>query len=236
MDRRTLGFLALTGGTALAITGAVVYSRRRGAALGRSDLGRSKREKKPRAIETRKKGGMTTTHYRTEAMPIRQRVGILQDLTHESIKDPEMRKLALRITRHCPERDGKCEAKAIYDWMKKNIRYTGDIGPHKLGRNGPVEGIDLFQHAARTIEFGGGDCDDHSIVGCTLAAHNGLTCRYRVTGPRKSLKDDDFTHIYPIIGLPKNTPRRWIAIDTTLPGRSNFGQEAAHAKRKDFAA
>lgn len=236
MGSKTLGWVLLGAGAAAVTVGAVVAVRSRKRQLSGS-LGRVQ--------ERVQSGGMTLTHHRSEKLPIDERIAILQDLTHKSVQDPQMRKLALQITRHCPARDGECEAKAIYGWMKKNIRYTGDVGPLKLGRDGPVEAIDLFQHAARTVEFGGGDCDDHSILGCTLAAHNGLTCKYRVTSPNRrrrgrnrlgKAKADDYTHIYAMVGLPKNNPRKWVALDSTLPGRKRYAAQAPYGKHLDYAA
>ncbi len=182
-----------------------------------------------------KKAGMTVTTYTAKKeIPIKERVAIIQDLIHEGVKQPELRKLALQITRTCPARDGTCESRAIYEWVRRNIRYTGDIAPHKHGRNGAYEPIDLFQRADRTIEFGGGDCDDHTILVSTIAILNGIQAKARVTS-RNAGPQEDYTHIYPVLGVPKMRPQRWLAADTTLPGRY-FGVEAPHAKRLDFAA
>jgi len=101
---------------------------------------------------------MTLTHYRSNNMPIEERVGYIQDMVWKSVQDPRFRKFALSVTKHCPSRDGECEAKAIFDYVYKNVRYTGDIAPVKMGRNGPVEGIDYFPSAKRVIEFGAEDC------------------------------------------------------------------------------
>lgn len=226
MDRRVvLGIVGL--GAIAAGTVAVIAVQRRRESLGRPKklLGRSRI---PKPIESAK--GLK--HYRS-SMPIQERVGILQDLTYKSVQDPEMRKLALGITRGSPERDGEAEARAIYGWMRDHVRYSGDIGPHKLGRKGPVEGIDLFQSAARTVEFGAGDCDDHAILACTLALHNGLACKYRVTSP--SRRGEEYSHIYAMVGLPKNRPSKWIAMDTTLE-RGRFGTEAPFGRSLDFVA
>jgi transglutaminase-like putative cysteine protease len=232
MERRTL--IVAGVGAAVVVTGVVLYvrSRRKKELLGRNSkiLGRPQKKSAPR--ETVESGGMVLKHHRSRKMPIKERVGILQDLTHKSVQDPEMRKLALQITRGCQARDGECEARAIYNWTKSNVRYSGDVGPHKLGRGGPVEGIDLFQTAARTVDFGAGDCDDASILNCTLALHNGLACKYRVTGPAGR---EEFTHIYAMVGLPKNAPKKWIALDTTLP-HGKLGTEAPYGRRLDFVA
>jgi hypothetical protein len=77
-------------------------------------------------------------------------------------------------------------------------------------------------------------CDDHAILACTSALHNGLSCKYRVTSPRRG-RGDDYTHIYAMIGLPKMRPTKWVAVDTTLPGR-RYGAEAPYAKKLDFVA
>ena len=222
--KKVLGFALLFLG--VGATGAVVYfaTRDKSGSLGRGLPLES--------IETNE--GYKLTHHRMKDMPIEKRVEILQNMTANSVKDPRMRKIALQMTRKCKERDASCEAKAIYSWMKKNIRYTGDIGPHALWHGGPVEGVDLFQSAYRTVEFGGGDCDDHSLLACTSALLNGMSCQYRVTSPRKG-KKDDYTHIYAMIGLPKMRPSKWVAVDTTLPG-SRYGVEAPYAKKLDFVA
>ncbi len=177
--------------------------------------------------------GMKVEHRRSATMPIEERVASIQDLVWKGVQEPKMRKLALEITRHCPERDGLCEAKAVYDYVKKRVRYTGDIAPVKMGRNGPVEGVDLFQRGDRTLEFGGGDCDDHSTLGATLLALNGIMPRLRVTASKRNGDDE---HIYVGALLPKEKPSKFIALDTTLPGANKFGIEYPAGRITDFPA
>jgi hypothetical protein len=64
-----------------------------------------------------------------------------------SIRDPEMRRIGLAVTEVCKARDDRCELMAIYDFVKRNIRYTGD-----------VTNKDTFQSAWVTMQMGGGDC------------------------------------------------------------------------------
>lgn len=178
-------------------------------------------------------GGMVMAHRRSAMMPIEERVASIQDLVWKGVNDPQMRKLALGITKHCPERDGLCEARAVYDYVKKRVRYTGDVAPVKMGRNGPVEGVDLFQSGKRTLEFGGGDCDDNSILNATLLAHNGIMPRLRVTASKRNGDDE---HIYAGAMLPKEKPTKFVALDTTLPGDNNFGVEYPAGRITDFPA
>jgi hypothetical protein len=177
-------------------------------------------------------GGMRIEHRRSPDMPIEERVASIQDLVWKGVQDPRMRKLALQITKHCPERDGLCETKAVFDYVKKHVRYTGDVAPVKMGRNGPIEGVDLFQAGKRTLEFGGGDCDDHSTLISTLLALNGIMPRLRVTAQTRNGED---SHIYAIAGLPKENPGKWVALDTTLPGHK-FGVEYPAGRITDFPA
>lgn len=178
-------------------------------------------------------GGMKIEHRRSAEMPIEERVASIQDLVWKGVQDPQMRKLALQITKHCPERDGLCEAKAVYAFVKKHVRYTGDVAPVKMGRNGPVEGVDFFQLGKRTIEIGGGDCDDQAILGATLLAHNGITPRLRVTASQRNGEDE---HIYAGALLPKERPTKFYAIDSTLPGSNKFGVEYPAGRITDFPA
>jgi transglutaminase-like putative cysteine protease len=224
--------------------GGYLWLRRRetlqgGYLISDGDLGRSNDKIKvidqlapmPPKLQTTKAGGMAVTHYRAVGMPIEQRVRLIQEMVWKSVQDPRMRKLALEITRKCPERDGKCEARAIYNAVKKRVRYTGDVGVIKQGPDGPLEGVDFFPSAWRVWEFQGEDCDGHSILSSTLLALNGITPRLRVTTAPRS---NDDSHIYTVAGLPKIEPTKWIAVDSTLPGNGNFGVEAPWGRAKDF--
>lgn len=177
-------------------------------------------------------GNMTTTLREQHNMPIEVRVASIQKQIEKSIQDPEMRKLALKITAHCPERDGLCEAKAVYDFTKQRVRYTGDVAPIKWS-DGSVEGVDLFQSARRTIEIGGEDCDGHSIVNATLLALNGITPRLRVVKTRGA---EDWEHIFTGALLPKGGGDKFYALDTTLPGNDHFGREPNYHRYVDFDA
>lgn len=224
---RTVGLALIAGGAVAAVVGAFVYFRSR-----RSGLGFVESKALPIDGKPVVRNGMTLTHYRAKRIPIEKRLRIIQDLTWESVKDPRNRKIALDVTRQCPERDGECEAKAVYEAIKRKIRYTGDVAPIKMGADGPVEGVDLFQSAYRTWEFGGGDCDDHSVLAATLLSLNGVPAKFRVTAPYSNA---DYSHIYTVAGLPKMRPTRWVAIDSTLPGYQ-YGLEAPNGRKRDFPA
>ena len=236
--RKRLG-IAVGAASLAAVVGALVMLARRQSKLAGLGLIKPKYRLVDRKFEQApivgrsEGGGMKIEHRRSATMPIEERVASIQELVWKGVQDPRMRKLALKITAHCPERDGLCEAKAVYDYVKKHVRYTGDVAPVKMGRNGPVEGIDFFQRGDRTLEFGGGDCDDHSILGATLLAHNGIMPRLRVTA---SSRNGDDEHIYVGAMLPKERPSKFHALDTTLPGDNKFGTEFPAGRITDFPA
>jgi len=227
MTQRT-GWMLLLGGVGLSLLGGYVVYRRRALPLGRV----VDRLAAPAPIvgETKDRG-MTMQHRRSNNMSIEQRVRTIQDLVWKSVQVPAMRKLALAITNGCPERDELCEAKAIYTAVRNRVRYNGDIAPVKMGKDGPVEPIDLYQRADRTWEFGAADCDDQAILNATLLSLNGIPARLRVTAETKGA---DWGHIYAIGGLSKSNPTKWYALDTTLPGKNNFGKEVPFGKNLDF--
>jgi LPXTG-motif cell wall-anchored protein len=237
LTRKQWSFVGL--GLLLAGGGWYLYRKKRGlplfGTLGRSPAPRviTQRYAEAPVIGSYSDGNMKTTLRASNDMPIEERVATIQALVHKSVQDPEMRKLALKITSKCPERDGTCEARAIYDYVKKHVRYTGDIAPIRHP-NGEVEGIDLYQSARRTlIDLKGGDCDDQAIAISTLLALNGITPRLRVM---KEVANDDYSHIYAVAGLPKTAPDHWVALDTTLPSSDSFGVAVPHAEALDFPA
>jgi transglutaminase-like putative cysteine protease len=174
----------------------------------------------------------TTILRSSSDMPIEQRIGSIQKMIEKSVMDPEMRRLAFKITERCAERDGECEAKAIYKAIKKKVRYQGDVAPIRFS-SGETEGIDLYQSASKTWNWGGGDCDDQVALFATLASVIGLTTKLRVTAEAPDAED---SHIYPVVLLPKFDPKYAVAADTTLPGSFKFGVEAPAGKITDFDA
>lgn len=187
---------------------------------------------RPNPVQVTHAGNGMTQLFRTHRMSIQERIGIIQDQVFKSVSDPRMKSIAADAVRACPERDGLCEAKAIYNAVKARVRYSGDVAPIKHGRNGPKDSIDYYQTGWNTWSMGAGDCDDQSILLATLLSLNGIEPRLRVTATSKR---GDWSHIYVMAGLPKYAPTKWVALDSTLPGR-RFGLEAPYAKHADFDA
>jgi hypothetical protein len=248
MSQRKVGVAMAIGGAVLAAVGVTMLVRRRdqgqlqGALAGRA----APRHRVAPVVGRKKSGDMTVTIYADRDMPIDMRVGIIQDLVKEGLEKGEVRELAraivgtgrrtVRVGKYdmtvvgagCSSSDARCKADAIGRWTAANVRYSGDVAPVKKGRSGPVEAIDYFQTARRTIEMGGGDCDDNTSVNCTLLEEVGVPCRHRITAARPM---SDWGHIYTMAEAGNTL----LALDTTLPGYRT-GKQARHARKIDFAA
>jgi transglutaminase-like putative cysteine protease len=230
-----IGGVLLAAGAVTAAVVAEGRSRQALEGLGRSRGGSRAGSRIRPHFEVRGAGGQTARGYRKENMTIKDRLQLMQGMVAADVRDPEMRKLALKVTAHCAERDDMCEMKAIYGYVKKNVRYTGDIAPHRLWPGGPVDSVDLYSAGKRTLESGGGDCDDQTILISSLAILNGIPAKFRATASER-FGGDNYSHVYPVLGYPKNEPSKWIPVDATLPGSNNFGKEHSYAKRFEVIA
>lgn len=135
------------------------------------------------------------------------------------LKDPRMRQIGLEVTSGCPARNDMCELAAIFEFVKRNVRYTSDITDK-----------DTFSTAWRTLQYGGEDCDGHSVLNAVLAMENGFQTKFRITSNTGASWD----HIFCLAGVPKTSPRKWVVLDSTLPGANKFGVHPPMAKYKDF--
>jgi transglutaminase-like putative cysteine protease len=226
------GVLIAAGVTSL---GAVaVYAARRQGLLGAlPSFGDAitRPGRRPRIVSRTQVGDKVITHYRARDIPINDRVQLIQDRVYKSIeKDPGTRELATKIISKCKSRDNMCEAQAIYDAVRARVRYIGDVAPIKFP-DGAVEPIDFFQSARRTWEMGAGDCDDHVTLVASLLAVVGIPARLRVTAPTRTA---DWGHIYPIAGFPVESPKKWVALDTTLEAPTRMGHEVRFGRNLDY--
>lgn len=105
----------------------------------------------------------------------------------------------------CTSNDSTCDLNRLWSFIAQNVRYVLDP-PH----------VDTFRSVRATLAMGGGDCDDHSILWCSLAYVLG----YRVGVEVISLDGRLWEHVYAII----RGPRGWIPCDTAAPAYAHVAQ------------
>ena len=126
---------------------------------------------------------------------------IIARLILDGAKDFYVRQKAIRIFRAYGVRakDRFGEVCALFDWVRRNVRYTRDIFR-----------VELLHGARRMLELRAGDCDDMTILLGAMLVSTGHPVRLVLTGFRQN-KPHVYSHIYPEV----NVRGRWIAIDAT---------------------
>lgn len=132
----------------------------------------------------------------------RKTVGLIARLVREGAKDFCVRQSAIAILRHHGVRpkDYLGEIRALFEWVKRNVRYTRDIYR-----------VELLHTARRMLELRAGDCDDMTILLCAMLKSIGRPVRLALVGFNPKRKDL-FTHIY----LEVFYQGRWIPLDPTV--------------------
>lgn len=123
-------------------------------------------------------------------------LALMQRVVAEYKWQPEVVGLAREIVAAVPAKSYAQEARALFDFVRANVRYTRD-----------VEGLEYVQAPDITLEVGHGDCDDHATLLAALLAATGHKTRFVAAG----FNGGDLEHVWveTLIG------DRWFAADTT---------------------
>lgn len=140
-----------------------------------------------------------------------QTIALMRRLADQALEDPAIVRRAIEIVRGVPAFDDVGEVRAIYDWVKRNIRYTKD----------PVTKEKLYP-PAELLKIRAGDCDDVTNLICVFALALGYPCRY-VTISTQQENPAEFTHIYASVEAPPGSGN-WLALDAARLD-SEFGEE-----------
>jgi len=114
---------------------------------------------------------------------------------------PAVRELALKLTRHLPQKDFDGEIAALFDYVQNSIRYVRDIN-----------GVETVQTPIKTLEYGAGDCDDKALLLAAMLESLGHETRFYAVGFRPST----ISHVLLECKLING---KWLALETTEPVR-----------------
>lgn len=118
-------------------------------------------------------------------------------LVESGKKDQAVIRTAGQIVRTVPQFNRVAEATAVFQWARRNIRFTSD-----------VKGVETLRAPAETIAAGVGDCDDYVILICALLGAIGHSMRI-VTVASDPRDPSVFTHVFPEDYIRGN----WLALD-----------------------
>lgn len=128
---------------------------------------------------------------------IRQTLNCMVTFVKQYRKNPQIRALAESIIAEVPEKDSVGEVRAVFEWVKRNIRYTQDI-----------RDVETLKTPDATVYSGQGDCDDKSTLVSTLLESIGYKTRFVAVGMNEP---GIFEHVYAEVILGT----RWLGMDTT---------------------
>lgn len=162
-----------------------------------------------------KQGPMRMRTYKINSLD--DRIRHLRKLVHEGKRDPAVYAFVREaISKRCgadwciKEKDNLEEARAIFEAVRKRVRYTSDIA-----------NVDTYQKPAHTLALRTGDCDDFSTLLCSALLSAGIPCRFKVI---RTVTGNDWNHIYAQAGFPRAKPKKWVSVDASVP--VSFGWEA----------
>lgn len=146
-----------------------------------------------------------------------QTVAAMRSLIYDGKKDATVHELASGIVRRAcvPAYDFGGEARAIYEAVRRNVRFTRD-----------VRGMETLQTAPETIRRRQGDCDDFTVLLCSLLESLGHKTRIVTVGTDEE-DPETFTHVYPEVFLA----HKWVAVDAARR-HPRFGKGVSRYARK----
>ena len=129
--------------------------------------------------------------------------GLIARLIRDGAKDFYVRQKAIEIFRRsgAPAKDRWREIAALFEWVRRHVRYTRDIFR-----------VELLHTARRMLELQAGDCDDMTILLGSLLRSTGHPVRLALVGFRPD-RPHGYSHIYPEVFAGPG----WVALDPTMP-------------------
>lgn len=148
-----------------------------------------------------------------------QTIARIRKLVHDGMTDQLVNRTAIAILQQSgvPQFDFVGEIRAIYNWVKQNVRFVRDI-----------YNVETLRTAREILLVRGGDCDDiNSILLPSLLLTIGANVRL-VTISANPEDPRNFSHIYCEVELPDST---WLALDAARVNPA-FGRPPNYYFRK----
>lgn len=134
----------------------------------------------------------------------------MRSLVNEWRTDPQIINAARSIVFLEPAKDDLAEARALFRWVQRTVRYVRD-----------VRGVETLATPLATMETRSGDCDDHATLLATLLEAIGFETRFVLA----SYSDpSSFEHVYLTVLITTGAWPVWMFADTTE--RGPFGWHA----------
>ena len=170
-----------------------------------------------------------------EVKSLDDRIRYIASMAKKGRLDPRMREFTVKlVSQRCgsgwctPEKNWRAEAEAVFKGLRgKYYRYVRD-----------TYGVDLYQHPLRTVDFGGGDCDDAAILLASALGSIGFKVKARVIMTKDA---DDWNHIYNLVEIPgaggagneaSGKGALWLPMDLSMDKPPGWEAPASMVKRR----
>lgn len=147
-----------------------------------------------------------------------QTISAMRELIDDATTDPEFVRFAVDMVRGVPAYHDIGEVQAVYEWVKRNIRFTKD----------PILKEKLYP-PRELLKIRAGDCDDISMLIAALLFALGYPARL-VTIAADPNQPSEFSHVYVEAEIPAGS-NQWVAVDAARSD-SQFGVEPPNYFRK----
>jgi transglutaminase-like putative cysteine protease len=125
-------------------------------------------------------------------------LNVMRDIVRAYKTHPDIRQKATDLTRYLESKDWTGEVRALWEFVKNQVRYVRDIA-----------GVETVYTPDVTLQQMSGDCDDKAVLLSSLLQAIGHPVRLVAVG----FQPGDFSHVYPetLIG------QTWVPLETTEP-------------------
>jgi hypothetical protein len=120
---------------------------------------------------------------------------------NEGAAHPHVRAAAITATRGLHPGDKGGQVNGVLCWVKENIEFRGEYK-------------ETLQSPLVTLQYGAGDCDDHSTLIAAMLKSLGFNTRFQTVASDGS-DPDTFTHVYGEVECPPGSGE-WMGLDSTV--------------------
>jgi transglutaminase-like putative cysteine protease len=126
----------------------------------------------------------------------------MSEFVKQGKKTPAIREKALALTQDLPQKDRLGEIKALFLFVRDNIRYVRDIND-----------VETLYSAENVLNNEAGDCDDKCILLASLLESIGHPTRFCAVG----FQAGSFSHVFVDTNIGTHRPTKWLSLDATEP-------------------
>jgi len=161
-------------------------------------------------------------------------IKIMTKMAREGSRHPLVRRLATNILNHdkIPSHSYREEARAIGQFVQKNVRYVKDIAGVET-----IHSPDMMIRQMADVGYFAADCDDMALLIASMLLSIGMVPRFRAVRFRTT--SGGYNHIYVVVYESNITdtmnpgPTQRLVLDAIVKDRP-IGFEIPHASGEEF--